>query len=212
MQAYRQRGVKGVPLKDEQGNDIDYDDIFSADPGALWQLPATAEIWESGTVDLGPLRSAAKDDVTAFAAVTRTPLFYLTPEATNGSAEGASLARESLIFKVGDRLLELGESWEQTMSYAFLFAGDEVRARRPAMEIRWAPPERYSLAERGDAASKAMKGGLSLTAILETVWQKTPQEIEEIKRDLAAESLLNQGAALAGLISGTNTGNQPGAG
>jgi hypothetical protein len=40
LQAFRQRAIKGVPDKDAEGNEIDYDDIFSADPGALWQLPA----------------------------------------------------------------------------------------------------------------------------------------------------------------------------
>jgi hypothetical protein len=213
LQAYRQRAVKGIPLNDEQGNPIDYDDIFSADPGALWQLPETAEMWESGQVDLGPLRQAIRDDVQDVAAVTRTPLFYLTPEATNGSAEGASLAREGLIFKTRDRLVEAGEAWEQVQSLAFRFMGDEQRANRVAMEIMWAPPERWSLAERADAATKAINGGLSRRAVLEDVWQKTPTQIEQIEADTAAEALMAQGvAAAAQLVTGaTGTGGEPAA-
>src|SRR5690606_14672608 len=125
LQAFRQRAIKGdLPRKDAQGNLIDYDDIFSADPGALWMVPATADIWESGQVDLGPIRSAVRDDVQDLAAVTRTPLFYLTPEATNGSAEGASLAREGLVFKAADRLAETTAPWARVMQLAFLFEGD----------------------------------------------------------------------------------------
>jgi hypothetical protein len=58
-----------------------------------------------GQVDLGPVRQAIRDDVQDLAAVTRTPLFYLTPDAANGSAEGASLAREGLVFKTEDRIV-----------------------------------------------------------------------------------------------------------
>jgi hypothetical protein len=45
FQAFRQRAIKvenaeDMPDKDpETGEPIDYDDIFAADPGALWQLP-----------------------------------------------------------------------------------------------------------------------------------------------------------------------------
>lgn len=189
LQAFRQRAVKGVPREDEAGNLVDYDDIFAASPGAMWLLPETAEMWESGQVDLGPVRQAIRDDIQDLAAVTRTPLFYLTPDSANGSAEGASLAREGLIFKTHDHLTDLGESWEQVMSLAFLFSGDETRAKRSNMEIIWAPPERYSLAQRGDAAAKAIAGGLTWKATMETVWQKTPQEIQAMQRDREREAL-----------------------
>src|SRR5690606_20210495 len=106
------------------------------------------EIWESQQVDIGPILNSVRHDVQDLAAVTRTPLFYLTPDATDGSAEGASLAREGLIFKTRDRLSQAGESWEQVMALAFLFAGDRERASVVDMETIWLPPERHSLAER----------------------------------------------------------------
>ena len=190
LQAFKQRAIKGVPDEDRQGNKIDYDDIFASDPGAMWVLPATADVWESGAVDLGPVRLAIRDDVTDLAAVTRTPLFYLSPDAANGSAEGASLAREGLIFKAHDRLRQLGESVEQTMSYAFLMAGDEQRASRPGMEVLWAPPERFTLAERYDAASKAQAAGVPWRTVMRSVLQFSPQEIESMEAERAADTLL----------------------
>lgn len=195
LQAFRQRGIKGVPLQDATGGEIDYDDIFSADPGALWLLPETAEIWESSQVDLGPIRQAVRDDVQDLAAVTRTPLFYLTPEATNGSAEGASLAREGLVFKTADRIVQASEAWEQVMSLAFLFAGDETRARRGDMEALWAPPERFSLAERYDAASKAQAAGVPWRAVMRDVLQFSPQQVDRMEADRATDAFLS--AALA---------------
>jgi hypothetical protein len=190
MQAFRQRGIKGVPTHDAQGNEVDYDDVFAADPGALWLLPDTAEVWESGQVDLGPIRQALRDDVQDLAAVTRTPLFYLTPDATNGSAEGASLAREGLVFKTADRIVQASEAWEQVMSLAFLFAGDETRARRGDMEALWAPPERFSLAERYDAASKAQAAGVPWRSVMTDVLQFSPQQVERMEADRATDAFL----------------------
>ena len=86
-------------------------------------------------VDLGPIRSAVRDDVTDFAAATRTPLFYITPDAANGSAEGASLSREGLLFKVRDRIREADEAVEQVMSLAFAFDGDAERASLVDLEV-----------------------------------------------------------------------------
>lgn len=190
LQAFRQRAVKGVPDKDEHGNEIDYDDIFSADPGAMWTLPATAEVWESGQVDLTGVRQAIRDDVQDFAAVTRTPLFYLTPEGTNGSAEGAALAREGLVFKAEDRQVGLGEEWERVESYAFTFAGDLERASLPDMQIMWAPAERFTLAQRYDAASKASLAGVPWRTVMSSVLQFSPQEVARMEAERAADALL----------------------
>jgi hypothetical protein len=189
IQAFRQRAAKGGPDLDEDGNEIDYSDIFAGEPGAIWKLPAGMDLWESGQVDLTPVRNAIKDDVQDLAAVTRTPLFYLTPDAANGSAEGASLAREGLVYKTEDRQVEFGESHEQAESIAFEYEGDAVRASRVDMEVVWAPAERFSLAERYDAASKA-GGVLPLRTIREDVLQFSPQEADRMATEDQAQALL----------------------
>lgn len=190
LQAFRQRAVKGVPTHDAEGNAVDYSDIFSMEPGAIWHLPESAELWESGQVDLGPVRLAIRDDVQDLAAVTRTPLFYLTPEAANGSAEGAALAREGLVFKCWDRIAQQSESWERVMALAFAFAGDELRARRVDMETMWASPERFSLAERYDAAAKAQAAGVPWRSVMADVLQFSPQQIDRMEAERATDSLL----------------------
>jgi hypothetical protein len=186
MQAFRQRAVKGVPTTDAQGNEVDYDELFRQGPGAVWTLPATAEMWESGALDLTPVLESVKADGRDFAAVTRTPLSYIFPDAAQGSAEGASLTREGLIFKAVDRIGQAGESYERMMQLAFLMAGDTARANRADLEVIWAPPERYTLTERGQAASQAV--GLSRRFVQEKVWQLTPQEIARNEAELAAEA------------------------
>lgn len=198
VQAFRQRAIKGnLPTQDADGNLIDYNGIFRADPGALWLLDEGTDVWESGQSDLNGILSSVRHDVQDLAAVTRTPLFYLTPDSNNGSAEGASLAREGLVFKTEDRLAQAGESWEQVMSLAFLFAGDEVRSKRTDMEILWASPERFSLAERYDAASKAVVTGVPWRTIMGDVLQFSPQAIERMEAERAVDTLLTAAAPAA---------------
>lgn len=190
LQAFKQRMITGIPTTDASGELIDYNDIFAADPGALWVAPETARMWESGAVDLTPIRMAVRDDVTDLAAATRTPLFYLTPEAANGSAEGASLAREGLVFKATDRDTQTGEPLEQAMSIAFLVKGDDQRARRPDMEVVWADPQRYSMAERYDAASKAVAAGVPWRQRMSKILQFSPQEIDRMEAERTQDALL----------------------
>jgi hypothetical protein len=189
-QAFRSRAVLGLPDADENGNEIDYDGLLAIDPGALWRLPEGVSLWESGQTDLGPIRQAIRDDVQDLAAVTRTPLHYLTPEAANGSAEGASLAREGLEFKVEDRILQASESLEMVMALAFAFKGDEAKARRNDMEVIWRPPQRRSLTEKADAVSK-LGDKMSKRWVMENILQMTPQEIAREEAQAQSEAMLS---------------------
>lgn len=191
VQAFRQRAVKGdLPQFDPQGNPVDYAGIFRADPGALWQLPEGAEMWESQATDLTPILTAVRHDVQDLAAMTRTPLFYLTPDAANGSAEGASLAREGLVFKVRDRLAQTGEAWEQVLALAFAMTGDEKRAQQPDMEVLWASPERFSLTERYTAAVQAQAAGVPWRTVMTDILQFTPQQVERMETERTDDALV----------------------
>lgn len=189
LQAFRQRALKGAPDVDEEGVPIDYDDLFAADPGAMWLLPETAELWESNQVDLTGALMAAKDDIEHLAAVTRTPMHYFAPASANQSADGASLGRESLIFKVRDQLQQTGECWEAVMALGFEFLGDTERASRRDMEIIWANPERYSLAEATDAATK-VTDILPWRTIMETIFQLSPQAIERLEAQRLTDAMV----------------------
>jgi hypothetical protein len=125
-------------------------------------------------------------------------LFYLTPEASSGSAEGASLAREGLIFKTGDRIIQASEAWERVMSIAFTIAGDSTRADRRDMQVKWAPPERFTLAERADAAVKVQAAGVPWRQAMETVMQFGPTDIARMEAERAGETLLAGAAAAPG--------------
>lgn len=193
MQAYRQRGIKGLPLHDADGDEIDYEGDFLAGPGELWQLPETAEIWESGLIDLNPILQSEKQDIVTLAGATSTPMSYLFPDDAGGSAEGAQLKRESVTFKARDRMRQQGESYEQLMSLALLFAGETERAARGDMEIIWESPERYTLAERADAAAK-LNDIVPVTTIARDVLQYSPQEISRMNAERLAQALTDTAA------------------
>ncbi len=195
MQAYRQRAIKGLPRRNANGEEIDYEGDFLAGPGELWDLPATAEIWESGVVDFGPVLQSEKHEIISLMGATSTPIQYLFPDESGGSAEGAQLKREARVFKVRDRNRQQAESYEAVMSLAFAFAGDDQRASRGDMEIIWAPVERYILEQKADATAKFAAAGLSIETIARDVLQKTPQEISRMRGEFAAQALLADNAA-----------------
>lgn len=191
LQAFKQRAVKGVPKVDPKtGQEIDYTDIFTADPAAMWLLPATAELWESGQVDLSPILASVRDDAKDLATVSRTPFSYFNPDAANGSAEGASLQREGLVFKTEDRLVRAGASHRKVMSLAFQYLGDTVRADPLGIETLWRPVERFSLGERYDAAVKAKAAGVPWRSVMTDILQFTPDQVARMEAERADDILL----------------------
>lgn len=151
MQAFRQRALSGeLPETDEEGNVIDYETMFTPGPDALWTLPEGVEIWESQPGDVSQILQAVKDDIRELSAVTRTPMSVLSPDSANQSAEGASLMREGLVYKVEDRQRRMAPFWNALVSMGLTLDGNPAE-----VQVQWAPAERQSLAERYDALTKA---------------------------------------------------------
>lgn len=222
MQAFRQRAIKGLPTHypDDHptmaGEEIDYNEIFSADPAALWQLPIGADIWESSINDLRPILNATKDDVEQLGSVTRTPLYMLHPGGENQSAEGASLAREGLVFKVEDRIERVKPQWRKVAALVALHAGMPERADLSKLSTIWAPVQRLSLAERSQAVAQ-LKEVLPRRTLYITVIGMTPQEADRAMAELADEQVLAaqmQAALAAGAAAAAAAGpagaQQPG--
>lgn len=179
MQAFRQRAVKGLKTTDPTtGKEIDYSQIFVADPAAIWQLPADVEIWESGITDTRPLLEAIRDDVRDLGAATDTPLYMMSPAGQNQSAEGANMQREGLVHKAEDRHDRIGYRHAQTMALILHAAGMSDRADVNKLRTLWAPAARLSLAERADAASKA-GADLPRRHRLIYIWNLSPSQADQ---------------------------------
>lgn len=204
FQAFRQRAVKGVPNTDKEGKEIDYSDVFRSDPGAVWILPAVAEFWESNTADFGPVLTAVKDDIIHLAVSSSTPLFSVVPDAANGSAEGAALQREGLLFKT-EACIDLADgAFCRTMASVFEVVGDEQRSDVDQIEGLWASPRRSSLQEKATAAVQAKVAGAPWRTVMEKFLELTPDEIAK------AESERLDDAFMASLLGQTEATTVPG--
>jgi len=188
MQAFRQRWISGdLPQEYPAGHPlagklIDYRSVFQAGPAAVWMLPGSAKVAESATTDVTPLLTAVKDEVRHLAAASSTPLYVLDPSATEGSAEGASLARETLVYKVEDLAARAGDGLAAMLGLSFKLAGQD----RDDLEVIWAPADRQSILERANAASQVAN-----VLPKRTIWREilgfTPTQLEQIEQDSADE-------------------------
>lgn len=198
LQAFKQRAIEldpeggELPDEDENGQPIDYNDVFEADPGAIWRLPIGAKIWESGQVDLTGILSAAKDWVLHLAACTQTPFPMFSPDSANQSANGASLYREGLTFKVEDRCRIAGAGWAQVFAVAFQMKGDQQRGNAADIMVDWAPADRYSILEMAQADASS---SLPLAQKCARIYGMSPAETKVAVSQAAQQAFLT--AAMA---------------
>ena len=189
--AFKQKWVKGdFPTHDPDGNEIDYNGLFEAGPGAMWVLPPDAELGELDQSSIQDIINAVRADIQDFAAVTRTPMHYLSPDGANQSAEGASLAREGLVFKTEDRIARATVGWSKVMSLMFKWMGDTERADLLDLEPLWKPAERYSLSERADANTKFQD--VPFRSRMKLVGQFSPAEVAEMEVERAGDQILTE--------------------
>ena len=192
VQAFKQRAFKNLPTHDPvTGELIDYNDIFVADPGAVWNIPATAEIWESGQVDLSPILLAIRDDVKDLAATSGTPLYSVTPDVANGSAEGASLQREQANFNVESRQDRTEPSFEMTVELMFRTLQDADRSQTGTVEVLWAPIDRPSMGERANAIAQT-RGVIPIYQQLTEIWGMDPAQADRAMTELTQDLIRYQ--------------------
>lgn len=193
-QAFRMHAIKvedqDMPDEDpETGEKINYDDILTADPGMFLKVPKNAEFWESQQADMQGVLSSIKDDVLHLAAVTRTPLSVVSPDAANQSATGAELIKEGQIFKTEDKQKRAAASLALVYSIAFLCLEDEERAEKRKIVIDFAPSERFSLQQKYDAASKA-PASVAGETIMSEVLQFSPETIALNKQRVIDDAIV----------------------
>jgi len=192
MQAFRQRALRskenseGLPQKDDQGNDIDYQKIFEPAPGALWDLPPGIDIWESQLTEIQPLINGSLTDIRQLAAVTKTPVSVLIPDAANQSAEGAAFAKEGLVFKAEDRVVVAGTAATAMLLKALEIEGVELDA---TLRVLFKPPAMVSLTEKYAAAAQAKAAGESWNSISRNILGYSPEQIAQDALDRAQEQL-----------------------
>ena len=191
MQAFRQRALTGgmLPTRDENGNEIDYSKVFAPAPGALWNLPAEMQIWESQQVDTGPILNASKDDVRQLSAVTRTPLPMLMPDTANSSAEGARSTENGYVFRCRDRVSEAKLGVIAVMVIALKMMKAEL-GEEDNLDVTFEAVERITMAEKYQAALAAKNAGESIKSIQRNVLGYSPDQIAQDAIDRAQDALV----------------------
>lgn len=190
MQAFRQRGLKNAPVEDEDGEPIDYDGLFESSPDALWLLPEGVDVWESGQADMTPVLSAVKDDLRFLAVESKTPLFMISPDDANGSAEGATTQREILTFDVEAQLAVMEGNLKRLLAAALRARGETERADLSAFKLIVANPRRSSITERASASAQALGAGIPFKVVMEKLMEMDPDELEEALQAKADDAFL----------------------
>lgn len=203
-QAYRLRAVvvdeDDAPEKDENGKEIDYENLLSSDPGAFLKLPLGAKLWEGAQADLTGILKATRDDILFFMEETKTPLPAVS-DAVQQSAEGAANLKEGNQFKTERTQIRVAASLANVLMIGFLCLEDTERAKRGAIRVDFKPTQRYSLAEKSDAFSKTKD--LPIETRMSEIMQFDPELVQIAKAQLREEALLAE-------VVVTSTGNSGG--
>jgi len=192
MQAFRQRAVKGgLPAADEEGKPIDYAAVFQPSPGALWDLPAGIDLWESqeSSQSILAMLQSNKDDIRDFAAVTRTPLAMLVPEGANQSAAGSEFAKEGLVMKARDRINRFKPSLDELLERALRVVNPDFA---DTVDTAFADPTNVSTSERYDAAVKAKSADVPFRTIMTRILGFSADEVDRMEIERAAEQVTVQ--------------------
>lgn len=201
MQAFRQRGIKGMKRltyteddiqvingQKKAGDQIDMSDAFAMGPAALWLLPDGCEIWESQVTDIQQWVTASSADVKQLAAATGTPLDVLSPDVA-GSAEGAQLKRETLVMRVEDLNARANDALVRAMRMAMVAEGDKSAASE-RFETVWAPIAPNSELSEAQTAS-FLKEVLAPKTLMRQYLHMTETEISEAMQDMAENTYQN---------------------
>lgn len=199
MQAFRQRAVSsdkdtdGLPETDEEGNPIDWGEVFAPAPGAMWDLPPGVTIWESQQTDIRPMLDAIKAYVTHLATVTKTPLFIMLPDSVNQSGAGADGAKDALAAKARKFIRRQALVIEGAMLVAMRIEGV---AEPPTIEVDFEPADRVTLSEKADAGLK-MKPLMSLKTLQKKYLGWSPDEIAADEAERRREGVQQLMAAMS---------------
>lgn len=193
MQAFRQRALKRTgedaagPEEDEEEDDTDLQALFEPGPGALWELPAGWEIWESQQTSIGEILNATKDDWRELAAETSTPLSIMLPDAANQSASGAEAPQRQLVAKAEDRI----ERWKPALAVLIVKALqiEGVDLADETVEVLFEPPHAVSLTEKYAAAQQARSAGEALETIQRNILGYSPEQVAQDKQRRAEEQM-----------------------
>lgn len=195
MQAMRQRAIINLPTNKSDGTpytDAELEEIFSADPAALWRLPKGVEFWESQLTDPTWLLTAEDKDLAKFAAALRIPMAALLPASNNQSSQNVDLLRYGFEAKMLNRIGRQSQGYERIVQLMYLWMKQPDKAKRADMEMLWSPLRLPTMAERFDAVAKASAAGVDDRWVAANVLGMSPQEMRRYWKRVTPAEVVEQ--------------------
>ena len=191
-QAFRQRWAIGWdPPRGEDGLP-DPNAMLKASQSMLMTFPGDpteVKVGEFAQADFSGFLKAVEGDVTAMAAISQTPPYYLLGAMENISADGIVATDAGLVAKTRRHCDQFGESWEEVLRLALKAKGDP-RADDPSTAVVWRNIEQRTWAQTVDALVKMKE----LEVPREELWSRlpnaTPQDVARWQASQAADFLL----------------------
>lgn len=203
--AFRQKWATGVEIpEDVEGNPVE---PWSAAITRMFvDTNPEAKFGSFDATDLTQYLKAHETDVKDIASITFTPRHFLIQQGQEPSGDAINSADAPLISKVFDREEYLADGLGEALRLSRLFSGEpEVPVDS---EIVWADPRDPSVIEaaRTDAVIKQRAAGIISNPMAQERLGYTPEQINRMADDLAAELLAQQSAALVGKVMAGGTG------
>lgn len=180
-QAYRQRMIAGAKIPKNGASKTK----APFDPGAdmIWVVEdSQAKVFDLEQADIKQLLEAIRDDVGDLAAVTQTPITYLTNKIANVNASTLNAVEHSHIAKVRRRMDAMGWYFEAIMKLCFRYMGNS-KADDVEAEVQWHDPEVRTFAEMGDLAAKFASAEIPMELVMERLGF-TPEEVAYAKEEM----------------------------
>lgn len=159
--------------------------------------------------DTSGMLRGTEADMRAFAAVTVTPVYYLPGDLTNIGADTVAALDAGHNAKIRQRMTQWGEQLERVLQHMADIAG--VDRDLSSSELVWQRPENLNLAQVAAYAQTLRNAGYPLPVVAERIGE-TPQQIERLRAEMAADSLRGALSAPAAPATPANAEGQPATG
>lgn len=190
--SYPMRGVTGEPVPealdadgnpvcDEAGNpmadtatalrmSMNRFQVFESPDAKPFSLPgADLENWKTSTETL----------ISSLAAQADIPAYVLTASVSNIAADSISFIESGLVAKIENKQTNYGAAYGEAMRIA-LSAKNGPVGTMP--DVGWSDPRQYGLAQRYDAATKAVDAGVPYEFIWRDILNMSPTDITTAKK------------------------------
>lgn len=192
--AHPQKWASGTTVKKERdpltGLEIPVNP-YRPGPDSVWiNESSDGKFGYIPAADLLQLLKSHEFDIRGMFVLTSTPAYYMPLDLVNVSTDTVMALDSNHVAKVNELNTLLGEGIEDAWAMAAVVAGDDRDFT--SHELRWADPRQLNPAVIADMGTKKRSMGWPLSMVAEDMGE-SPQRIERLKTESAAEKLLNFG-------------------